>query len=295
MKLKENNNIVCTVSAGYSSALMAYKMAEWYPNHNILYVFANTGKEHIKSIEFLFKLKKKFKLNIICLEPEIQGNRKGTKYKKINLIHIHKLDLNGRNFEKGIKKYGIPSVANKWCTRDLKNIPIKKYADDYFGKNNYSIALGIRADEIDRISKNYKENNIFYPLADHKITTKERNKFWSEQSFKIEIPAYKGNCLFCFEKSNRKNLTHYLEEPKEINWWSKMQKKYSKNKIKNKKQYNSMIDKYGGAYPFRGNIPIEELVKMATIPFKKATDEYIYENDLFDLEGKCGQSCIVFE
>lgn len=294
MKLTGNENIVCTVSAGYSSGLMAAKIAEWYPDHNIIYVFSNSGKEHIESIKFLIKMKKNFKLKITVLEPEIQGNKKGTKYKKIKLVHLHKLDLNGKNFEKGIKKYGIPSVANKWCTRELKNNPIKKYADYYFGKNNYSIAIGIRADEIDRISKYYNENNIFYPLIEKGITTKERNKFWSDQKINLKIPAYMGNCEWCFEKSNRKNLTHYLIEPKSIKWWGDMQKKYSKTKIKGKKQYNSMIENFGGAYPFRGNISIEQLVKLAEKPFTKATDEYIYENDLFDFEDDCGSGCSVF-
>src|SRR5690606_33354447 len=131
--------------------IMAIKMREWYPNHNIIYVFANTGREHIESIKFLIKLKKAFKLNVFCLEPEIQGKGKSTTYKKMKLIHLHKLDFSGKNFEKGIQKYGIPNVTNKWCTRELKNNPIKKFADNYFGINNYSIAIGIRYDEIDRI------------------------------------------------------------------------------------------------------------------------------------------------
>jgi len=28
--------------------------------------------------------------------------------------------------------------------------------------------------------------------------------------------------------------------------------------------------------------------------FSRATDEYIYENDLFDFEGDCGSGCVVF-
>jgi hypothetical protein len=38
-----------------------------------------------------------------------------------------------------------------------------------------------------------------------------------------------------------------------------------------------------------------DLIKMAkTTQFRKATDEYVYENDLFDFEGDCGSGCKVF-
>lgn len=288
----QNNNIICTVSAGYSSALMAVKIKEWYPEHNIKYVFANTGKEHKESLIFLKKLDDYFNLGIIYLEPKIDKRyRKGTSYK---IIQYDNLDTKGKNFEEGIKKYGIPSVANKWCTRELKNNPIKKYADKEFGKNNYSIAIGIRVDEIDRVSKDYKTNNIFYPLIENNISNKDRNKFWSNMPFKINIPAFMGNCDFCFEKSNRKNMTNYINNPEGIHWWIEQERKYSKICFENKKQYNSMIEKYGGAYFLRGNKSIEELIEMSKNPFNLATDEYEYENEELDKEGECGQTCSLF-
>jgi hypothetical protein len=45
---------------------------------------------------------------------------------------------------------------------------------------------------------------------------------------------------------------------------------------------------------YRGYNTIEDLVKMAKEPFSKATNEYIYENDLFDKEDECGSGCQVF-
>jgi hypothetical protein len=45
---------------------------------------------------------------------------------------------------------------------------------------------------------------------------------------------------------------------------------------------------------YRGYNTIEDLVKMAEQPFTRATDEYVYESDLFDLEGACGSGCSVF-
>ena len=137
------------------------------------------------------------------------------------------MKINGEVFENGIKKLGIPSNINKWCNRDMKVEPLRKYADSIFGKNNYSIAVGMRIDEIDRVRKDYKTNNVFYPLIDYKISKRDRNLFWKDQAIQITIPAYKGNCDLCFEKSNRKLLTIIKEEPNLIDWWDKMIKKYS--------------------------------------------------------------------
>ena len=36
-------------------------------------------------------------------------------------------------------------------------------------------------------NKEYKTNNVFYPLMDNKISTKDRNKFWKDKPIKQEI------------------------------------------------------------------------------------------------------------
>ena len=291
MKLKNNKNIFCSVSAGYSSVMMAVMISKWYPNYNIIYAMANTSKEDPKSLKFMDECDKYFGLNMVWIEAIINQERgKGTDYK---ITDFKNLKRNGEIFEEGIKKYGIPSKINKWCNRELKLVPLKKYCDSIFGLNNYSISVGMRADEIDRVSKDYKNNNVFYPLLDKGITKKDRNRFWKDQPIQINIPAYKGNCDMCFEKSNRKLMTIIKEEPKKAEWWDNMITKYSKITIEGKDSYNWYAENEGMNF-YRQNKTIKDLVKMAEQPFSKATDEYIYENDLFDLEGACGAGCKVF-
>lgn len=290
MKLN-NKNIFCSVSAGYSSVMMALKIKEWYPDHNIIYAMANTSKEREESLKFMDECDKHYGLNIAWVEASINQERgKGTNYR---IVDFDSLKINGEIFEEGIKKYGIPSKINKWCNRELKIVPLKKYVDDIFGAKNYSIAVGMRADEMDRVSSEYKTNNVFYPLMDNNLGKKDRNRFWKDQPIKITIPAYKGNCDMCFEKSNRKLITTILEDPDKLVWWDKMIKKYSKITIEGKNSYNYYAEDKGMNF-YRGNKTIEELVEMSKLPFKKATDEYIYQNDLFDLEGDCGSGCKVF-
>lgn len=291
MKLKNNNNIFCSVSAGYSSVLMAVKIQQWYPNHNIIFAMANTSKERLESLDFMNECDKLYKLNMKWIEAEFHDKGVGVTAK---VVSYKNLKTNGEIFEAGIKKLGIPSNVNKWCNRDMKLTPLKKYADSVFGLNNYSIAVGLRIDEMDRVRKDYKDNNVFYPLMDNNISKKERNKFWENQPIKISIPAYKGNCDLCFEKSNRKLMTIIKDEPDTAIWWDSMIKKYSHIPKANSPSYNDLLKENNGMTFYRGYKTIQDLVKLAEQPFSKATDEYIYENDLFDLEDECGSGCKVF-
>jgi len=291
MKKKDNKNIFCSVSSGYSSVMMAIKLKEWYPNHNIINVMANTSKEREESLHFMNECDKHFKLNLVWLEANFHEKGIGV---TPNIVTYENLKRNGEVFEEGIKKLGIPSKVNKWCNRDMKLEILRKYANSIFGKDNYSVAVGIRADEIDRVRKDYKTNNVFYPLMDRKISSNDRNRFWKDQSIKITIPAYKGNCDLCFAKSNRKLMTIIKEDTNLIEWWDRMLKDYSQITIEGKPSYNYLLKENNGMSFYRNYNTIQDLVKMAQQPFSKATDEYIYENDLFDLEDDCGSGCQVF-
>lgn len=288
----DSKNIFCSVSAGYSSVMMAIMLPKWFPDHNIINVMANTSKERKESLEFMDKCDKHYNLNLVWVEAGF--HEKGTGVTP-NIVTYGDLKRNGEIFEQGIKKLGIPNKENKWCNRDMKLEVLRKYADSVFGKNDYSVAVGIRADEMDRVRKDYKENNVFYPLMDRGISNKDRNRFWKDQPVKITIPAYKGNCDMCFAKSNRKLMTILKEEPYKADWWDTMINTYGRIPIEGKPSYNELMEQNNGLQTFyRGYNTIEDLVKMAQQPFSRATDEYIYENDLFDLEDECGSGCSVF-
>lgn len=290
MKL-DNKNIFASISAGYSSVMMAIKLKEWFPDYKIIFGMANTSKERIESLDFMNKCDQLYNLDLNWIEAEFHESGVGVTYK---IVDYKDLKTKGEIFEQGIKKLGIPSSVNKWCNRDMKVTPLKKFADDIFGLNNYSIAVGLRIDEIDRVGKDYKNNNVFYPLIDNKINNNDRNKFWKSQPIQISIPAFKGNCDLCFEKSDRKLLTIIKEDPNLGKWWDEIIVKYGNIEKSNSPSYNDLLKENNGMTFFRGYKTIKDLVAMAQQPFSKATDEYIYENDLFDLEGDCGSGCQVF-
>ena len=71
MLLENNNNILCTVSAGYSSVFKALKIKEWHPNHNIIFAMANTSKEHQASLIFMNECDEYFGIGINWIEAII--------------------------------------------------------------------------------------------------------------------------------------------------------------------------------------------------------------------------------
>jgi hypothetical protein len=80
MKL-DNKNIFCSVSAGYSSVMMAIKL-HWFPNHNIINVMANTSKEREESLHFMNECKQKEK----DADAIARNNEKIEQMKKEGLI-----------------------------------------------------------------------------------------------------------------------------------------------------------------------------------------------------------------
>ena len=106
MKLPNNKNIVCSVSAGYSSVMMAIRIREWYPDHNIINVMANTSKERVESLEFMNECDEIYGLNLVWIEAEFHEKGVGV---TPNVVQYHNLKRNGEIFERGIKKLGIPN------------------------------------------------------------------------------------------------------------------------------------------------------------------------------------------
>lgn len=291
MKLNNNKNIFCSVSSGYSSVLMAIKIKQWYPNHNIIFAMANTSKERTESLNFMNKCDKYYNLNLTWIEAIFNDYGKGVSF---NVVEYKDLKTKGEIFEDGIKKLGIPSKINKWCNRDMKLVPLRKYANSVFGLDNYSIAVGLRIDEVDRISKKYKTNNIFYPLIDRKVNKMIRNFFWNKEVLKLGISAFEGNCDLCFEKSDRKLITIISKKLNLSIWWDEMIKKHGQTLKKNSESYNDLLKENNGMTFYREYKTINDLINLSKQPFKIAADEYIFTGDPLDKEDDCGSGCTVF-
>lgn len=204
-------NTIVSISGGRTSAYMAIKMkelAEKSVGGKLHFVFANTSSEHQKTYEFLQRIDEKYSLGIQLVEAVINPTKGvGTGFRVAS--GYDDLKKNNELYEEFIAKYGIPNVAFPACTRELKAVPLRKYARLFFGED-YQYAIGIRADEEKRRSAKAEKDKLIYPMLDMFKTDKQDIEvFFDSHDFDLEIPNYLGNCVFCFKKGfNRLAKAH---------------------------------------------------------------------------------------
>lgn len=266
-------------SGGRSSAMMCYVVQNYkkYKDLNKIFIFTNTGKEREETLEFVDKVDKEFGLNLVWLEADVQhGKRKSSQYKYVNFKTASR---NGEPFEEVIKKYGMPSRNRRVCTRELKIKPVERWLKMNFQKH-LPTALGIRADEPQRIRKDAKK---VYPLAEYGIDEFIVRSFWNKMPFDLKLKDYQGNCDLCFMKSTNKRLSVILDYPESAAWWSKMEKTYG----------DEIQDKFD---VFRQR-SVDDLVEMATDFDKHSKDKFLSGKlqpsmfsplDLLDMDCYCG-------
>lgn len=219
-------NLLVSFSGGETSAYMA----QWLwknkkDQYNIHFVFANTGQENEQTLQFVRDCEHYFGFPITWVEAEVFHNqRKGTGYK---IVKYKSASRNGEPFEEVIKKYGIPNRAYPHCSRELKMAPIHAYVKSFLKWNNYYTAIGIRIDEIDRIAKDRIIRKLIYPLvSDQKMTKQKINFWWSQQSFRLNLKGYQGNCITCWKKSDKKLYQIAKESVFNFNFMATMEAKY---------------------------------------------------------------------
>lgn len=261
-----------TISGGRSSAMVArhIQTSEKYKDYNKIYVFANTGQERIETIDFLKNIVKHWgiKLNIVeGVYSNVMGV--GVSYK---LVDFDTLSMNSEPFSGAVMHYnkgefhGLPFSKAPYCSRAMKTDPCKKFADDIFGVNNYIKSIGFRKEDMPKritfAEAKEDESRIFPLLTDFKtvIGNSELNQWWDKQAFKLSIHGNLGNCELCWKKGDDALLQNLRYGTRSVEWWRKMEAKY-------------------GNTSFRGNKSIDDLVKMAELPYTHEFNFPVEEND----------------
>ena len=237
---------VVMVSGGRTSGYLAYLMRD---EPNTIFIFNNTGAEHPETIKFIEKIDSKWlKGKLIKLESVINPIKGlGTTFKIIK--NYSDLTMGINLFENMVKKYGIPNLKYRHCTRELKLQPSKKYLK-FYNMKNYKVYLGIRGDEPKRINEKtgFWGNKATYILSH--IDKQDIFNFWNKQNFDLEIDEHLGNCEFCFFKTDKKLKKVFNERPHLINM------------VKHLEQYKRVGSIYEtGRFMFRKNRNVEQLIK----------------------------------
>lgn len=242
--------ILVAFSGGRTSGFMCYWLKENMSHlYDFKFVYANTGLEHKKTLEFINKCDKHLCLNLIWVEAIINGKKgEGTNYK---IVDFNSACTDNRLFKDMCSVYGLMNQKYIHCTRELKNIPMKKWANDNIGKN-HRIALGIRYDEFSRVKN---REDAIYPLATiAKTTKKDVLSWWSKQPFDLEIEEHYGNCVGCYKKSDLKLKKIADENPSYFDHFIELENNYSMVKTKEEIGKRIIYRGFRTAYEVKNNI-----------------------------------------
>lgn len=286
-------NLFISFSGGRTSAYMTKWLLENVKDvyEEVVVLFANTGQENEATLEFVDRCDKEFNFGLIWVEALVDpkvGN--GVRHK---IVNFETASRKGVPFEDMIRKYGIPNVTGPFCTRSLKLHPMTSYIRSIGWKNgNYETAVGIRIDEMDRVSSQMNENQIIYPLVEMKKMSKEAIiLWWRDQSFDLQLREHEGNCSWCWKKSKRKLLTLAVDSPEIFEFPKRMELLYPRAG-RHMKDEDRVF--------FRGRMSTNDMMKEAAlkefIPWtdKVVTmDHFDYDEDL-DLPNGCSESCEVY-
>lgn len=172
---------VLGISGGKDSAALAVFMRRNYPELEIDYYFTDTGKELPEVYEFLARLEGELGKPILRLDPH-------------------------RDFDFWLREYGhfLPSARTRWCTRQLKLLPFKKWVQPWLeaGDKVYSY-VAIRADEEHREGLISQHDNLLvkFPFREHGID--KPGVYDLLDASGLGLPKYyewrsRSGCTFCF-------------------------------------------------------------------------------------------------
>lgn len=197
---------VINFSGGRTSAYMTiqeYKEGD-------LVIFADTGREHPKTLKFVHDFEAHEGIPVIWVKYE-------------------------GGFERLIqKRQMIPNIAMRFCTIELKIRTARRYLRSV-GIKNYINLIGFRSDEPNRVLNHkefWKTVKTIFPLYDSKVTKPMVLEYWNNKAYNLETPAILGNCDLCFLKGKGAIISIMREYPELADKWIADEKKMNATYIK---------------------------------------------------------------
>ena len=285
--------LAISFSGGRTSAVMTKLCVEKFKDtHDIAITFANTGCEHENTLDFVNKCDKHFGWGVVWIEAVVNPEKgKGIRHK---VVDYETASRYGEPMEADFAKHGLPGPGWLHCTRDTKELPIKDYLKSVLGWKwgEFWIAIGIRADEVDRVSTNREKLKFVYPLVDAGWTKEDVNAECASWPFDLDLKGeHYGNCVWCWKKSMRKLLTLAQDDESIFDFPRKMEEKYSHITTTNDPNMSRQM--------FRKNMTTVDIIKMAREgnfePYRDQDQTQMFSQasyDVFlDTGSACGESC----
>lgn len=214
--------------------------------------FANTGKEDEATLKFVHDCEKHWNVPIVWLEYRDAEDTKD----RWTQVTYETASRNGEPFEALIRrKKFLPNSVMRFCTTELKIVPIAKYMAS-IGHDEFETFAGIRADEPKRVVKLRK--TLHAPLAVNGVTQLEVQSFWKTQNFDLGLKFQDkvttlGNCDLCFMKGSNQVMSIIRQQPERAVWWAKQEETINGRFSKDRAGYAEMMNYAKDQTDFFGN------------------------------------------
>lgn len=216
-------------------------------------LFANTGKERPETLDFVERCSQRWGVEIVWIEYRISESDEHS----YAVVDYGSASRNGEPFEQVIEYYRryrlgretggnaiLPNPVQRFCTATAKLRPMKRYTREKLGWENWSDAVGLRADEPRRVSKLKGDRSyieLIAPLAAAGVTEEAVMRFWAAQPFDLQLQQHEGNCDLCFLKSAPKILRIMRSRPDLAAWWIEQEKATGATFRNDRKNYAGML------------------------------------------------------
>lgn len=226
---------VLSFSGGRTSAYMLRQVLDHNEDlSDLLVLFANTGKEHPATLEFVRECTERWAVPITWLE--YRDDEQG-----FAVVDFDTCSRNGEPFEAVIRKRKyLPNPVTRFCTVELKIRTMHRYLKHIGWTNEdgeWDQMVGIRADEQRRVSKIRKRGtstetpreHMLMPLADAGVSVHQVGAFWTAQPFDLKLSTIKGrtlegNCDLCFLKPLNQVYSIIANDLSRGDWWARQER-----------------------------------------------------------------------
>lgn len=208
-------------SGGRTSGYMLWRILQAHGGTlpaDVVVLFANTGKEHEATLDFVEQCSQRWAVPIVWLE---RGR---------GVVNHATASRGGEPYAALIeKRHYLPNPVTRFCTSELKIAPMDAYCKS-LGWDEWATAVGLRADEPRRVANLARQPGKFAPLYMAGISRDEVLTFWAAQDFDLALPTHGGitalgNCDLCFLKGADSLLSIIRAEPERAVWWMGQEKK----------------------------------------------------------------------
>jgi hypothetical protein len=189
-----DGNVHVTLSGGRTSAYLLHQLLEANGDlpERVRVVFANTGREDPRTLDFVQKIGERWSVHITWVQylPHDPW---------FEIVSHNSAARNGEPFEEMIKhKRFVPNGGKRICTEQLKVRTARRMLVAS-GWTNWTKTLGIRADEPHRHDQDDQpREKVWMPLIPAGITKPMVLDFWERQQFNLP-EGVDSNCILCFQ------------------------------------------------------------------------------------------------